>query len=218
MSDVHFIRKHGRIIPIRGPKTEGSPLKKPVVPRKTGESTKALVFKGAAGLGAGAYLSSFAGSAFAEFGKESLHYKDASKVAFKRGLGLLEQRKNIMAGSRIPEKTAGALFKQAKSFTRYGAFLRTKSGTIGKVGFAVGAGALIVGSALLDYGVGKAWKATKKTFKKATENEDTKRAVFETAVALPVSLAAYQYGVKRGMAKKAAVSAIALIMKSRRAL
>lgn len=217
MSDVHFIRKHGRIIPIRGPKSDKSSLKKPIV-RAKHESTKSLVFKGAAGIGTGAYLSSFAGSAFAEFGKEAVHYAEAGKGLFRKGRGLMEQRRNIMAGSKIPEKSAAYLFKQAKTFTRHGAFLRTKSGTIGKVGFMVGAGALVAGSALIDYGMGKAWKATKRTFKKAAKNEDTKRAVFETAVALPVSLAAYQYGVKRGLAKKAAVTAIAAIMKARRAL
>jgi len=210
-----FIRRNGRIIPIRakGSKapTQSAPKKAPVRQKKAGNKT-GLVFTGSAATLGGAYLSAFSGSAFAEFGKEAQHSKEAAKGLFSRGRAIFRQ-------AAMPQNLSQSSFlkKQAKTFTKAGAFQRARGARIGKLGFLVGASALLGGSFLLDYGVGKFFKAVNQGKKKKAEDTEFGRAAFETAVALPVSIAAFEYGKKRGLAKSTAAAAIQAIMKARRA-
>jgi hypothetical protein len=194
--DVRFIRKGGRIIPIRAQKKEPS---------------KEKLAAQAVGLGAaGVATSAFAGSTFAEFGKEAQFKREAAKGLFKRGRELRKSAEAVRKGSKIPEKRFDFLVSQARTFTRAGAFHRARARSLGKVGFKIGAASLVGGAFLLDYAASKLHKTV------GIKEGEVKNLVFQTATALPVFIGSLEYGKKRGLAKGIATGAFNTLLKRRR--
>jgi hypothetical protein len=216
-SKPKFIRRNGRIIPIRNNGKTVIPHTKKTVDiqkstvkkaRKSTESKSKLLFQGAASAIGGAFLSAVGGSSLFEFGKEAGRRREGAAGLFKRGAGLKKQMEALKAGTTaIPKKDLSLLKSQAKTFTKAGAFHRARASAIGKQGFVVGAAALLGGTFLLQSAAGKFLDASGKK-----KDNDTTEAVFRTATAIPAVIAAFEYGKKAKIPRKAAASVISKIL------
>lgn len=201
-----FIRKNGRIIPIRSSDKNKTLVKNPIgkKPPPKKKERKSL-FKAAGFLGLGGLSSLFAGSAFAEFGTEAMHRKNASIGLFKRGQAI-KRNANVPPGDK---KNAEFIKKQSKSFTRAGAFQRASGSRIAKTGGKIGGVALSAGSILLGMGLYEA-------FSQLTGGEPGDAEVFIAAGGgLATSAAASEFGKKTGVSKEAAKRVILALAKRR---
>ena len=213
--DVVFRRIRGRIVPI---KRKRSSVAKQPRHRKESQATGAT--KSGALFSAGILGGLFAGSSFAEFGKEADRARKASKGLFRKGQHIKAQARWLKA--KIKQKGDTLVFsqrtgigsfdekflnRQSKTFTRSAARQRLRATRLSKQGFGVGFASLVAGGFLASQGARKAFE----TFgdRELSIGEEAISDIGSIAV---TGAAAREFGLKRGTSTKAAKALIKKIL------
>jgi hypothetical protein len=201
--DVTFIRRGGRVIPIRkkdaGKQLVKAPGSPPPPPKK--KERKSL-FKAAGFLGSGALASLFGGSALAEFHKEAEFTREAAKSLFKRGTAISRQ-----AAAAVESKQP-FLKEQAKTFTKAGAFQRARGMKVAARGRFVGGGALTIGATLIGMGLYESYKQLV-----GRELSSGEQFATQAGGAAAATLGAIEFGKKMKISTSAAKKIIPVLLR-----